>query len=67
MKPSVQQSILFPDTSRTFADFFCGCGGLSLGFIQAGLKCISAMDIAPDDHEVFIIKLGQILSKPDDL
>lgn len=43
-----QQSILFPDTSRTFADFFCGCGGLSLGFIQAGLKCVSAMDIAPD-------------------
>ena len=45
---AIQQSILFPDTRHTFADFFCGCGGLSLGFIQAGLKCVSAMDIAPE-------------------
>lgn len=44
----MQSSILFPDMRSTFADFFCGCGGLSLGFIQAGLKCISAMDIAPE-------------------
>jgi site-specific DNA-cytosine methylase len=43
-----QLSLLFPDMRHTFADFFCGCGGLSLGFILAGLKCISAMDIAPD-------------------
>ena len=42
----VQANIMFPDMSNTFADFFFGCGGLSLGFIQAGLKCISAMDIA---------------------
>lgn len=41
-----QAGIMFPDMSHTFADFFCGCGGLSLGFIQAGLKCISAMDIS---------------------
>ena len=41
-----QADIMFPDMSHTFADFFCGCGGLSLGFIQAGLKCISAMDIS---------------------
>ena len=40
--------ILFPEMELTFADFFCGAGGFSLGFIQAGLKCISAMDIAPD-------------------
>lgn len=45
---NTQTSILFPDTRYTFADFFCGCGGFSLGFIQAGLKCISAMDIAPE-------------------
>jgi site-specific DNA-cytosine methylase len=41
-------TILFPEMKLTFADFFCGCGGLSLGFIKAGLKCVSAMDIAPD-------------------
>ena len=43
---SIQSDIVFPDMSKTFADFFSGCGGLSLGFIQAGLKCVSAMDIA---------------------
>lgn len=40
--------IQFPKMDYTFADFFCGCGGFSLGFIQAGMKCISAMDISPD-------------------
>lgn len=43
-----QMTIPFPKMDYTFADFFCGCGGLSLGLIQAGLKCISAMDISPD-------------------
>ncbi|MCF0255196.1 MAG: DNA cytosine methyltransferase [Bacteroides heparinolyticus] len=41
-----QARLMFPDMSNTFADFFCGGGGLSLGFIQAGLKCVSAMDIS---------------------
>jgi len=45
---NTQCSIPFPKMELTFADFFCGCGGFSLGFIQAGLKCISAMDIAHD-------------------
>ncbi len=40
--------IPFPKMDYTFADFFCGCGGFSLGFIQAGMKCISAMDISPE-------------------
>lgn len=40
--------IPFPKMDYTFADFFCGCGGFSLGLIQAGMKCISAMDISPD-------------------
>ena len=47
-KSNCQSAILFPEMELTFADFFCGCGGLSLGFINVGLKCISAMDIAPD-------------------
>ena len=45
---SQELSIQFPKLDYTFADFFCGCGGFSLGFIQAGLKCISAMDISPE-------------------
>ena len=34
----------FPDFKYTYADFFAGCGGLSLGFEHAGLKCISALE-----------------------
>ena len=44
----VLPEILFPDTHLTFADFFCGCGGLSLGMIQSGMKCVSAMDFSPE-------------------
>lgn len=32
---------------RTFISLFCGCGGLDLGFQQAGMKCIGAYDIDP--------------------
>ena len=28
-----QKTIEFPDLNLTFADFFCGCGGLSLGLM----------------------------------
>lgn len=28
----------------TFIDLFCGAGGLSLGFQQAGFRCVSAID-----------------------
>lgn len=40
----MQAEITFPDTRQTFADFFAGCGGFSLGLIQAGLKCVSAIE-----------------------
>jgi len=48
MKAPNLPQLVFPEMELTFADFFCGAGGFSLGFIQAGLKCISAMDISPD-------------------
>lgn len=44
----MQTTIEFPDTSQTFADFFSGCGGFSLGLIQAGLKCVSALEYNDD-------------------
>lgn len=28
----------------TFVDLFCGCGGLSLGFLKAGFRCLLAID-----------------------
>ena len=48
-----QLEIQFPNMEYTFADFFCGCGGLSLGFLMAGLKCISAMDISTDALRIY--------------
>lgn len=31
----------------TFSDLFCGAGGLSLGFAQAGFRCVQAIDSNP--------------------
>ncbi len=44
----MQLDINFPNTDFTFADFFAGCGGFSLGFIQAGMKCVSALEFNTD-------------------
>lgn len=48
LKMSNQLKFTFPDTKYTFADFFSGCGGFSLGFIQAGMKCVSALEFNSD-------------------
>jgi len=40
----MQLEIPLPEFKFTFAEFFAGAGGLSLGFEQAGLKCISALE-----------------------
>jgi len=40
----MQLQLPLPDFKYTYAEFFAGCGGLSLGFEQAGLKCISALE-----------------------
>lgn len=45
---TTQLEFNFPNTSQTFADFFAGCGGFSLGFINAGLKCVSALEFNTD-------------------
>lgn len=42
-----------PNMKLTYAEFFAGCGGLSLGFIKAGLKCVSALEYAPDAMHTF--------------
>ncbi len=41
---TMQLEIPLPDFKFTYAEFFAGCGGLSLGFENAGLKCISALE-----------------------
>ncbi|MFC1709764.1 DNA cytosine methyltransferase [Candidatus Omnitrophota bacterium] len=37
----------------SFADFFCGCGGLSLGFEKAGFELFLANDIDRDSIDTF--------------
>lgn len=44
----MQLQFNFPNMKYTFADFFSGCGGFSLGLIQAGLKCVSALEFNSD-------------------
>ena len=46
------------DTPR-FLSLFCGCGGFDLGFRQAGLRCVAALDVDPVAVGVHRLNLGQ--------
>lgn len=39
-------------------DLFCGCGGFSLGFIQAGFRVVAAIDNEPEASITYIHNLG---------
>lgn len=41
------------DVKPTVLDLFCGCGGLSLGFIQAGYRIIAGIDTWQDALDTF--------------
>jgi site-specific DNA-cytosine methylase len=43
-----QLKIQFPVLNYTFADFFAGGGGFSLGLISAGMKCVAALEYDTD-------------------
>lgn len=51
----------------TFADLFCGCGGLSSGFISAGFRPVEFIDIFEDALETYyknnILKFGFIVER----
>jgi len=49
----MQFEIPYPDFKFTYAEFFAGCGGLSLGFEKSGLKCISALERDADSAHTF--------------
>jgi DNA (cytosine-5)-methyltransferase 1 len=36
---------LYPDGRPVFIDLFAGCGGFSLGSIQAGMRCIAMVEL----------------------
>jgi DNA (cytosine-5)-methyltransferase 1 len=40
-------------------DLFCGCGGFSLGFMQAGYEVVAAVDNCPDAAITYTMNLGK--------
>lgn len=41
-----------------YADLFSGCGGMSLGFEQAGYECVGALDKDEDAAETYATNIG---------
>lgn len=48
-----QEHVTPAPTALTFIDFFCGCGGFSLGLTRAGLRCLATIDFNP---RVFVME-----------
>ncbi|MDD5510626.1 MAG: DNA cytosine methyltransferase [Dehalococcoidales bacterium] len=46
------------DILPTGVDIFCGCGGFSLGFIQAGFNVLAGLDNAVDCIHTYLANLG---------
>lgn len=40
--------LMTPKTLRTCIDIFCGCGGFSVGILQAGFEVVAALDNEPN-------------------
>lgn len=56
---SVRGGLLVPSKRRPVAmDFFCGCGGFSLGVIDAGFEVVAALDADPWASLTYMINLG---------
>lgn len=45
----------------TFVDLFCGCGGVSLGLIQAGYNCLCGIDLARDALKTYQHNIGNAI------
>lgn len=53
------------NNNYTFIDLFAGCGGLSLGLMQAGFTCKWAIEIDPNASETYRFNLGDHLITDD--
>lgn len=51
--PMDSQDLLFPGEKPNVIDLFCGCGGLSLGFINAGYNILFGVDTDVASRETF--------------
>lgn len=48
-----------PEKPPTAFDFFAGCGGFSLGLIQAGYKVVGALEMSTDASHTYMVNLGK--------
>lgn len=48
-----------------FIDLFCGCGGLSLGLVQAGLTGVAGVERTATAHGTFDLNFGPVFDWPD--
>lgn len=62
--PVAKQSLLFPLTT---IDLFCGAGGITEGFREAGYGCLYANDCMPEAIETFSRNHPAAWSEPGDI
>jgi DNA (cytosine-5)-methyltransferase 1 len=46
------------DDAPLYADLFCGCGGMSLGFERLGFECVGAVDEDEDAATTYATNIG---------
>ena len=55
---------LILDGRLTFVDLFSGCGGFSLGLIQAGLRCLVSVEIDRHAHMTYCCNIPTVQESP---
>lgn len=57
----LDSGLIVPKTYKEYPlamDLFCGCGGFSLGFIQAGFQVVAGFEISPEAAHTYMANLG---------
>lgn len=67
MSRTESKAIASPDTALTTIDLFCGAGGITEGFRQAGYKCLYANDCMPQAIETFLLNHPDAWAEAEDI